>query len=491
MEIPTKLRPELVGFRYWFLVLILLASSTILISCGDRDKTFTTTGSPDSPGFLTSGSIDFVSATPETIVLRGTGGTESAEIVFMVFDLSNQPQAGQTVHFSLSTSVGGLSLLNTSDVSNEAGEVRTFVNSGNIPTSVRVFATVEDSDISTVSDSLVISIGLPDQDSFSLSVDIFNPEAWQYDGETISLNIRAADHYNNPVPDGTAIYFTTEGGRIDPQCNTIGGGCSVTWESQNPRPSESLSDNAGLSTISATAIGEEVFMDVNGDGLFSLVDKEHWDTDPDLDLPEAFRDDNLNGDYDTGETFFDFNIDGLYSPANGLYNGTLCTDDGIIDEVCTRDLVHVRETIVIAMSGSFAEVDIFDENMDPIEVICLRDLRLGNPGYIDANGDGCNDVPGVPAPGVPNCDNVGNFLVRVADTNDNSMPINTTVTATSSLGTMLGTSSYTIDNTIFPAFLLFSIQEVCGGVPEAQIEVKVVTPKGNETIRTFTVLDDG
>jgi hypothetical protein len=223
------------------------------------------------------------------------------------------------------------------------------------------------------------------------------------------------------------------------------------------------------------------------------VDKEHWDTDPDLDLPEAFRDDNLNGDYDIGETFFDFNIDGLYSPANGLYNGTLCTDDGIIDEVCTRDLVHVRETLVISMSGSFAEIDIFDGNFDPIDVICMRDLQPGDPGYIDANGDGCNDVPGVSDPGLeePNCDNVGNFLVRVADINDNSMPLNTTVTATSSLGEMLGTSSYTIDNTIFPALLLFSIQEVCGGVPEAQIEVTVTTPKGNETIRTFTVLDDG
>ncbi len=487
MEIPTKLRPVLVVFRYWFLALILLASSMILISCGDSDKTITTGASEPKTG-ETPGSIDFVSAIPETIVLSGTGGVESAEVVFTVFNLTNQPLSGQTVNFSLSTSVGGLSLFNTSGVSNEEGEVRTFVNSGNVPTSVRVTATVEGTDISTVSDSLVISIGLPDQDSFSLSVDIFNPEAWQYDGETISLNIRAADHYNNPVPDGTAIYFTTEGGSIDPQCNTTGGGCSVTWESQNPRPSGSFSDNAGLSTILATALGEEVFLDVNGDGQFSLVDKAQWDKNPDLDLPEAFRDDNLNGDYDVGEAFFDFNIDALYSPANGLFNGTLCTDDGIIDGVCTRDLVHVRETIVISMSGSFAEMDIFDENLNPIEVICLRDLRPGQDGYFDGNGDGCNDVV---TPGDPNCDDVGNFLVRVADVNDNSMPLNTTVTATSSLGEMLGTSSYTIDNTIFPSFLLFSIQEVCGGVPEAQIEVKALTPKGNETIRTFTVLDDG
>lgn len=52
----------------------------------------------------------------------------------------------------------------------------------NVATHVRVKATVQSTAITTVSDNIVISTGLPDQNSFSLSVDVFNPEGWQYDG---------------------------------------------------------------------------------------------------------------------------------------------------------------------------------------------------------------------------------------------------------------------------------------------------------------------
>ena len=145
------------------------------------------------------------------------------------------------------------------------------------------------------------------------------------------------------------------------------------------------------------------------------------------------------------------------------------------------------------MSDSFAEIEFYNQDGQEIDVLCLRDE--GVPGEIDVDPvDGCNDVSGlslVADPATINCEDVGNFYVRVADFNDNAMPIDTTVTATSSLGTLLGTSSYTVGNTIFPEFFLFSMQEVCGGVPEAQIEIKVVTPKGHITTAYFTVLDDG
>ena len=71
----------------------------------------------------------------------------------------------------------------------------------------------------------------------------------------IRVQVLAADHFNNPVPNGTAISFTTEGGAIDGSCLTDDGGCSVTWRSQRPR----LPD--GRFTILATAIGNESFLD--------------------------------------------------------------------------------------------------------------------------------------------------------------------------------------------------------------------------------------
>jgi hypothetical protein len=67
------------------------------------------------------------------------------------------------------------------------------------------------------------------------------------------------------------------------------------------------------------------------------------------------------------------------------------------------------------------------------------------------------------------------------------MPGGTNVTVTTSNGTFFGASSYTVDNTIFPSFFPFSIQEACDGVPEVTIQVKVITPKGNEQIVTASV----
>ncbi|MFW8341613.1 hypothetical protein ACOICY_29205, partial [Klebsiella pneumoniae] len=70
--------------------------------------------------------------------------------------------------------------------------------------------------ISSQSSVLVISTGKPDQDSFSLSAETLNAEGWDVDGTAVKVTARLADAFNNPVPDGTAVYFTTEGGAITP-----------------------------------------------------------------------------------------------------------------------------------------------------------------------------------------------------------------------------------------------------------------------------------
>ena len=182
--------------------------------------------------------IEFVSATPENISLKGVGGTESSTVVFRVLDSNGIPVSNQDIDFSLSTDVGGIALSPVSATTNLQGEVQTVVNSGTVHTSVRVKASINGSspEIFTQSNLLVISTGIPDQDSFSLSASVFNPEGWNLDGEEVSITARLADAFNNPAPDGTAVTFTTEGGSIEPSCVTTAGVCSVTWTSQNPRP---------------------------------------------------------------------------------------------------------------------------------------------------------------------------------------------------------------------------------------------------------------
>ncbi|MDJ0878128.1 MAG: Ig-like domain-containing protein [Halieaceae bacterium] len=350
-------------------------------------------------------SIAFLDADPTTIALRGTGGagrSETSEVSFRVLDTTGAPAAGVDVAFTLSTTIGGLSLTNDQATTNEEGIVNAIVQSGNVSTSVRVTATIDVSGqpLSTVSDRLLVSTGLPDQNSISLSRGVGNPGGGNIDGVTTNVNVRMADKFNNPVPDGTVAFFTTEYGSINDSCELANGACSVTWTSQEPRlpliynddsddpdafvstifnrPCPDNGNRTGLpcpsslgpivarqSAITVIAVGEESFIDTNGNGLYDVGE-------PFDDLPEAWLDKNLNGQFDntaplctpdgstvTGrscgegleEIFFDFNENGVYDAANGIYNGSLCPVNLEASGVCTRELLHVRGRTVILMSG--------------------------------------------------------------------------------------------------------------------------------------------
>ena len=201
----------------------------------------------------TANSVQFISAEPETIALQGTGGEgrqEFSALVFRVIDQAGEPISGQAVSVRLSTTTGGIRLAADTDadgdvdadddvplVSNADGDVRLIVNAGTLPNSVRVEASIRVSgrEITAVSSNLAITTGLPDNDSFSLSASLLSPGGDGFDGITSEVAVQAADAFNNPVPDGTAINFTTEYGRIVGSCTTVNGNCTATWNSQEPR----------------------------------------------------------------------------------------------------------------------------------------------------------------------------------------------------------------------------------------------------------------
>jgi hypothetical protein len=298
-----------------------------------------------------AGGLTFVRATPDLIVLKGTGGgpsrQEKSEVVFQVIDGNNQPVEDVDVVFSLTTNVGGLTFSPKTATSDASGNVSTIVSSGDVATVVRVQATADAGDLgeaSAVSDVLTVSTGLPDQNSISLSVEgsFVVEEGMTKDGVTRCLSVRMADKFNNPVPDGTAAIFTTEYGAIDSACATglvngdraseagceepIPGRCSVAWISQSPRvptleenqalvvtiadsgyscsshsgtsgpcPVDLGTIRGGRSTILVTAIGEESFVDSNANGIYD--EGEGW-----ANLTEAFLDQSENGLYDPATT---------------------------------------------------------------------------------------------------------------------------------------------------------------------------------------------
>lgn len=444
-------------------------------------------------------SIEFVAATENVIALKGTGGIgrkEVSELTFKLVDEIGNDAGQKRLDFRLSSTNGGITLSNVSDasgyshasvVTDSSGLARVQVNAGFVPQAVRVQACyidetlipqsqndnvtcwqdvyleckkpvsernsyvscpagvltlVEpDQQITSVSDLVSISSGLPDGNSFTASAQTVNVEGLDYVGDISEISLFLADHFNNPVPDGTAVYLTTEGGAVgtldgevfNPQleCRTIDGACTAQWRNQNPKPfTEAKWGNkinafnpktearncdlyfgsaapcmAGINaatpdkkvplggriTVLATAKGQESFIDINGNGRFDT--NEYFSG---YDLPEAFVDHTENGNYDglaaifdpvdatvikpaqfcqegttddpcspentNGghfEEFFDTDSNEMYTLADGKYNGLVCSQEAstptpgaTFESLCTKDLVDVRESFQIILSGS-------------------------------------------------------------------------------------------------------------------------------------------
>ncbi|WP_439106979.1 hypothetical protein [Congregibacter sp.] len=392
-------------------------------------------------GYVSTEPTDGGDVTGRTLIaLKGTGGPGRPEVASVTFEVleeavvleagdpapgepgylelvDRKPLAGVTVNFSLTNSLGGISLVTSSGVTNSQGLVVVDVSAGNVATSTVVtasFATSENQQQAASSNQIVVSTGLPQQNGISVSATQFHvPGARDLDGVESTITVRLVDRFNNPVADGTSVVFTTEYGAIDNSCltGTLNGDrvdadvpevgtCSVLWTSQAPRLpvfnddliQTTLDDNSykcpshtgsfgpcpddlgairGLrSTVTITVVGEEFFVDGNGNGIYD--EGESFEN-----LPEAFSDHNEDGVFTpfagpqcpspsseenciaagSSEEFIDFNGDGIYSEnvdpntGEGVYNGSLCPPEG--DGVfCSRDLLNVRASIVLTLSAA-------------------------------------------------------------------------------------------------------------------------------------------
>jgi len=249
-------------------------------------------------------SLAFVQASPESIYLKGSGFTESSIVTFEVRDAAGNALPGRVVELRLQTGAGGVTMEGRqvesveppsadpfTQTSNATGQVSVRVNSGTQPTPVRVHAKLRNTNptIATVSSNLSVAIGLPSQLNFSLSQGTRNIEGYNIDGTPNTYQIIAADRSGNPVPAGTSINFVTEGGQVEAirQTELVNGIARTTanFVSSEPRPVD------GRVTVTAYALGEESFIDLNGNNARDT-------TDPFQDLGNVFKDRNFDGVYD-------------------------------------------------------------------------------------------------------------------------------------------------------------------------------------------------
>ncbi|MEK6566515.1 MAG: hypothetical protein AABZ41_07405 [Bacteroidota bacterium] len=214
------------------------------------------------PGSAYSGiaaSIVQVATGPSNISLRGTGSNETTVLTWEVRDSLGFPVTltkKVTVRFSILGGPGGGEYLLPNSVDSDAkGRVSTRVNSGTTAGVVQVYATTRGDTVQSGPTKITITTGLPDQAHFSMTATKVNLPGGtglpNGDNQKTSFAILAGDRFGNPAQAGTAIYFTTTGGVVQPTATTGSSGSATSELSTgNPRPA------GGIATVTARTIGD-------------------------------------------------------------------------------------------------------------------------------------------------------------------------------------------------------------------------------------------
>ncbi|WP_420426490.1 hypothetical protein [Algiphilus sp.] len=231
---------------------------------------------------------------------------------------------------------------------------------------------------------------------------------------------------------------------------------------------------AGRSAVLVTAIGEESFTDLNGDGRY---DSEEQFTD----LPEAFRDDDSDGRRDLdpqfrngGEEFLDFDNDGTYDNGDGLFTGVLCNDPAACSPEGSRTL-NVRRVVPVIMSDSSPLVD------NSRDVLFSGSTASFSPSTSTFTVDSNQNL-------------IIAFVLR--DLNDQPLPAETSISlSVDGDGELVGTTGYTVPCTTNDTAagntygFAFKASELEPGDPDgsALVQLSVESPSGVVSIFSYSV----
>ena len=223
--------------------------------------------------------------------IRKSGSASSGQIEFTLY-ANGVPVADQDVLIEKVQAPEDLSFVSFGNRNNKTiksdsnGKVIVNLYPGDKPGPVEIRATlVSDINVSAVSKDVSVSIGRLTQDGLSLSVSK-NSLQNVIDGDAATITARMVDRTRNPVPDGTVISFVSEGGKVEPNCSTVQGVCSVILTTQEPRPLDNRV------TVLAYVEGDKSFTDLDGDNLYTRgVDTLLSN------IGSFFRDDNENNQY--------------------------------------------------------------------------------------------------------------------------------------------------------------------------------------------------
>ncbi|MBI3810808.1 MAG: Ig-like domain-containing protein [Nitrospirae bacterium] len=206
-----------------------------------------------------AGSIQFLSATPTVIGVKGSGQIETSTILFQVSDVNGNPVVdGSQVIFEMTgpncTSTQSPPSAATSDCPNPAGDsndeyinpvlgstvngvATTILNSGKVAGPVLIKATVASNlALATAATGVSIGGGVPSASHFHISASRINiagdTDIGGYDDQTTTLTAYLADRFGNSnVLSGTSVSFYTEAGHLTSSKTTtickVPGACTM------------------------------------------------------------------------------------------------------------------------------------------------------------------------------------------------------------------------------------------------------------------------
>jgi hypothetical protein len=488
-------------------------TATAIFSAGTRAGVATVTvtaGTVSAPISITiqagsTGSLDFVSAVPTLIGVRGSALQQTSTITFRVLDQNGNVVADNTlVSFTLISGLGGGEFITPTTGGTVAGLAATVLTSGTVsgPVRVRASVTVGTNTLTSTSTNVSIAGGPPSGAHIGVAPAFRNIAGLVTQGIICPMSAIVGDHFGNPVPQNTTVSFSTNCGIVDPQGLTdeLGNApsriktgppiCRV-FGSGDPNFNPSTDPRTGFVSVTAITQGEETFIDSNGNGVFDGP-QEFDPTDPELDTPEPFIDHvtlcngnapsspipcspnpvsppilSGNGQFDPAdrfELFFDGNGNSTWDQPNGVWDAN--------KPIFASTRVLFSGPTVLRV-GRFQNGTCITSDVDPVN---------GNPnGFTVPNGSSAD---------------IGPFCIIVSDPAGHPLVGGTTITIASSVGAIAGTSEVTLPDTQLsgPGITLFSFTVVDSDAadtdpPEAAVVTitvesvqKVECPGGNGSV---------
>lgn len=273
-----------------------------------------------------AGSIVFVSATPTQLGVKGTLQQEVSNIIFEVRDPYNNLVADNTrVDFNLPIILGGGEFISPSVATTTNGQVTVQFHSGSKSGVVYIVATTTGAGGPITSASTLVTIlgGPPSGAHFSLAVETgkCNMRGRIESGLTAQLTARVGDRFGNPVKSGTPVWFGNVCGLIGKSGSTASaitndqGEATAIFTTQGNTQAVDLTN--GWCMLTAYVVGEEGFLDNNGNGRYDAGEPFTNATNikgetVNFDLPDPFVDvygSLMTGSayYMPGDTFWDIN----------------------------------------------------------------------------------------------------------------------------------------------------------------------------------------